>query len=113
MYGRGTTSVAAKQLLHGPLDGKVAQVRVVLADADEEDGHVGGVDQADEGADHVADGVALGDDEAVEGADGAEGGVEVARLGDGVGADEGLVQDGVSTWGGGGRGCRLDVPRRP
>jgi len=48
------------------------------------------VDEGDEGADHVADGVALGDDEAVEGADGAECGVEVARLSDGVGADEGL-----------------------
>ncbi len=63
----------------------------MLADADKEDGHVGGVHQADEGADHVADGVALGDDEAVEGADGAKGSVKVARLGNGVGADKGLA----------------------
>jgi len=86
----GGSSGRAEELLDGPLDGKVAQVRVVLADADEEDGDVCGVDEGDEGADHVADGVALGDDEAVEGADGAECGVEVARLSDGVGADEGL-----------------------
>lgn len=90
MTGEGTL-IAAQQLLHRPLDRKVAQVRVVLADADKQDGHVGGVDEADEGADHVADGVALGDDEAVEGADGAKGGVEVARLRDRVGADERLA----------------------
>lgn len=54
-----TSRAATQELLHGPLDGKVAQVRVVLADADEEDGHVCGVDEADEGADHVADSVAL------------------------------------------------------
>lgn len=68
----------------------------MLPDADEEDGYVGGVDEADQRADHVADGVALGDDEAVEGADGAEGRVEVARLGDRVGADEGLFDVFVS-----------------
>ena len=84
------SSTAAQQLLDRPLDGEVAQVGVVLPDADEQDGHVGRVDEADERSHHVADGVALGDDEAVEGADGAEGGVEVAGLGDRVGADEGL-----------------------
>ena len=81
----------AQELLHGPLDGEVTEVRVVLPDADEEYGHVGGVDEGDEGADHIADGVALGDDEAVEGADGAEGGVEVAGLGDRVCAHECLL----------------------
>lgn len=63
----------------------------MLADADKDDGHVGGVDEADEGADHVADGIALGDDEAVEGAVGAKGRVEVAGLGDGVCAHESLL----------------------
>lgn len=79
--------VVAEELLNGPLDREVAEVRVVLADADKEDGYVCGVNEGDEGADHVADRVALGDDEAVEGAEGAKGGVEVARLGDRVGAD--------------------------
>lgn len=60
----------------------------MLSDADEQDWDVGGVDETDEGSDHVSDGVTLGDDEAVEGADGAEGGVEVAGLRDGVCADE-------------------------
>lgn len=62
----------------------------MLADADKEHGDVCGVDETDEGADHVADGVAFGNDEAVEGADGAEGRVEVAGLGYRVCADEGL-----------------------
>lgn len=62
----------------------------MLANADEQNGDVGGVDQTDECADHVADSVALGDDEAVERANGSEGGVEVAGLGDGVCTDEGL-----------------------
>jgi hypothetical protein len=62
----------------------------MLSDTDKQDRDIGGVDETDEGADHVADGVALGDDEAVEGADGAEGGVEVAGLGDGVCSYEGL-----------------------
>ncbi|KAI6787301.1 hypothetical protein KC361_g9536, partial [Hortaea werneckii] len=38
----------------------------MLADAQKDDGDARGMDHADEGADHVADGVALGDDEAVE-----------------------------------------------
>ena len=64
----------------------------MLAGAEEEDGDAGGVDHADEGADHVADGVALGDEEAVEAAvAGPEGGVEVAGLEHRVGADEGLA----------------------
>lgn len=62
----------------------------MLPHADEEDGDGGGVDEGDEGADHVADGVALGDDEAVEVPHGAEGGVEVAGLGDRVCSHEGL-----------------------
>lgn len=62
----------------------------MLANADKENGDIGRVYQADKRTNHVADSVALGDDKAVEGADGAECGVEVARLGDGVGADEGL-----------------------
>lgn len=56
----------------------------MLANANEQDGDIGGVDQADEGADHVADCIAFGDDEAVKRADGPEGRVEVAGLGDGV-----------------------------
>jgi hypothetical protein len=69
----------------------------MLADADKDHGHVGRVDEADERADHVADGVALGDDEAVEGAVGAKGRVEVARLGDGVGAYQGLLSNKAET----------------
>lgn len=37
----------------------------MLADSHKHNRHVGRVDQADKGTDHVADGVALGDDEAV------------------------------------------------
>lgn len=48
------------------------------------------MDKTNEGADHVANSIALGDDEAIQSADGAERGVEVARLGDRVGADKGL-----------------------
>lgn len=62
----------------------------MLTDADKQNGDVCGVDKTDEGADHVADSIALGDDEAIESADGAERGVEVARLCDRVGADKGL-----------------------
>jgi hypothetical protein len=51
--------VGTQQLLDGPPDGEVAQIRVVLADADKEDGYVGGVDEADQGANHVSDSVAL------------------------------------------------------
>lgn len=83
-------SGVAQQLLNSPLDGEVAQVRVVLANTDKEHGDIGGMDETDKRADHVTDRVALGDDEAVQGAYGAEGGVEVARLGDRVGANEGL-----------------------
>lgn len=105
-------SVATQKFLDCPLDGEVTQVGVVLADADEEDGDVCGVDEADEGADHVADGVALGDDEAVEGADGAEGGVEVAGLGDGVCAYEGLRYVSVLVLEGEWKGVEY-IPRRP
>ena len=56
----------------------------MLAHADKQLGHVGGVDKTDECADHVADGVALGDDEAVQATDRAECSVEVACLGYGV-----------------------------
>ncbi len=52
----------------------------MLADADEEDGHVGGVDDADERAHHVAHRVTLGDDEAVESAAWPERRIEVACL---------------------------------
>lgn len=62
----------------------------MLPDADKENGDISGVDERDKGADHVADGVALGDYEAIEGADGAKGSVEVAGLGDRVCANEGL-----------------------
>lgn len=62
----------------------------MLANANEEHGHVCGVDDGDERANHVADRVTLGHDEAVETAASAKGRVEVAGLGYGVGADKGL-----------------------
>lgn len=62
----------------------------MLANADKEHGYTGGVDEGDQSADHVADGIALGDDEAVERAGGAKGGVEVAGLGHRIGSHEGL-----------------------
>jgi hypothetical protein len=62
----------------------------MLADADEQNRHVGSMDDADEGSDHVADRVALGDDEAIESSAGPEGRVEVPRLCDTVSADESL-----------------------
>ena len=39
------------------------------------------MDETDESADHVTDGVTLGDDETIECADSAKSGVEVASLG--------------------------------
>lgn len=65
----------------------------MLTHADEQHRHVRGVHETDERAHHVAHGVALGDDEAVKGTDGAEGSVEVARLGNGVGANKSLRVD--------------------
>ena len=62
----------------------------MLANSDKEHRNIGCMHQADKRANHVADGIALGDDEAVEGADGAESSIEVACLCDGVGANEGL-----------------------
>lgn len=64
----------------------------MLADANKQDGHVGRMDEADQGTDHVADGVALGDDEAVERAHGAKGCIEVAGLSDRICADESLYR---------------------
>ncbi len=65
----------------------------MLADADEQDGNVGGVHEADQGADHVSDRVALGDDKAVERAVRAQGRVEVACLRHGIRADKGLAEE--------------------
>lgn len=62
----------------------------MLANSHKHNGHVGRVDQTDKGADHVTDGVALGDDEAVQGAIGAKGRIEVARLGNGVRSNKSL-----------------------
>lgn len=84
------TLAITQEFLHCPLDGEVAQVGVVLADTDKEDGDIGGVDERDKSADHVANCIALGNDETIEGADGAEGSVEVAGLGDRICPDEGL-----------------------
>lgn len=70
----------------------------MLAGAEKHDGNARGVDHADEGADHVADGIGLGDDEAIEGAAGAERGVEVAGLSDAVRADEGLADHEDLVW---------------
>jgi hypothetical protein len=88
--------IIAQQFLYSPLDGEITQVRIVLANSDKENGDIGCVHETDKRADHVADGIALGDDEAVERADGAERGIEVAGLCDGVGADEGLEGNIVS-----------------
>lgn len=41
----------------------------MLSHANEQDGYIGRVDEADERADHVAYCVALGNDEAVQGSD--------------------------------------------
>lgn len=65
----------------------------MLSDTDKEHRNVCGMDEADERADHVADSVTLWNYEAVESADGAKGSVEVAGLGDGIGADEGLSEE--------------------
>jgi len=64
----------------------------MLSDTDKEDGDVGSVDDADQGADHVSHCVALGDDEAVKGAAGTKCCIEVPRLGDGICAHQGLSE---------------------
>lgn len=83
-------AIIAQELLDCPLDRKVAKVGVVLTDTDEEHWHVCRMNQAHEGAHHVANSITLGNDEAVQGTGGAKGGIEVAGLGDGVGTDESL-----------------------
>ncbi len=62
----------------------------MLPDADEQHRHVGGVHDADERADHVADDIALRYDEAIQSAARSKRRVEVARLGNRVRADERL-----------------------
>lgn len=54
----------------------------MLSHTDEQHRDIGGMNEADQGANHVADSVAFRDDEAVESTDSAEGGIEVTRLGD-------------------------------
>ena len=53
------------QFVHSPADIQSSQVTVVLTHTQENHRNAGGVYHADERADHVAHGVALGDDEAV------------------------------------------------
>ena len=67
----------------------------MLPDTQEKDWHVGRVHNADQGADHVADGIALGDDKSIQRPAGTECGVEVSRLGDRVGPDE-CLQGGLA-----------------
>lgn len=63
----------------------------MLANTNEKNRHVGRMDETDECANHVPDGITLGDDESIKGSYRAEGGVEVAGLSDGVGANKGLA----------------------
>ena len=53
------------QFVHSPADVQTPQITVVLTHAQKHHRDAGGVHHADEGADHVAHRVALGDDEAV------------------------------------------------
>ena len=72
----------------------------MLTNTDKEDRHVGCVDETDKRADHVANSVTFGNDESVERANRTEGRVEVACLGNGVSANEGLEDLLVSGKGG-------------
>ena len=53
------------QFVHSPTNIQTPQIAIVLTDAQKHHGNTSGVHHADERADHVAHGVALGDDEAV------------------------------------------------
>lgn len=53
----------------------------MLANADEENGHVGRMHDTNEGSHHVANCIALGNDEPVKVTSRSEGGIEVASLG--------------------------------
>lgn len=68
----------------------------MLADTNEQDGHVRGVDDADQGADHVSNRVTFGNDEAIQSSARTKRSVEVPRLGDGIRAHKRLVQKQVS-----------------
>src|SRR3954451_16024970 len=87
---------AAQQLLHTPLDREIAQVGVVLADTNEQDRHVRGVDDADQSADHVSNRIALGNDETIQSSARAKRSVEVPRLGNRICPHERLVKERVS-----------------
>ena len=52
----------------------------MLSHANEQDGNIRRMDHANQGSNHVTDGVTLGDDEAVKSSARTEGGVEVACL---------------------------------
>ena len=63
----------------------------MLTGAEKDDGDTGGEDHADQGPDHVTDGITFADDEAVQMAPRTKGGVEMTGLLDGVRPDEGLA----------------------
>lgn len=81
-------SCTTQQLLNSPLDGEVPQIRVVLANADEQNRNIGGMYDADQSPDHVSDGVAFRDDEPVQGTTRSKSRVEVPGLSNGVCADK-------------------------
>lgn len=67
-----------------------------MADTNEQDGHVRGVDDADQRADHVSNRVTFGNDEAIQSSARPKRGVEVPRLGDGIRAHKRLIRKQIS-----------------
>ena len=68
----------------------------MLADTNEQDRHVRGVDNADQRADHVSNRIAFGNDEAVQSSARAKCSVEVPRLGNRICAHKRLIEEQVS-----------------
>lgn len=65
----------------------------MLANAHKQHRHIGRMYKADEGAHHVSDSIAFGDDEAVELPHRPKRRVEIAGLGDRVGANQSLSKN--------------------
>lgn len=63
----------------------------MLANSDKENRNVGRVDKTDQGPNHVAHCVTLGNNEAIQGSNGAKCSIEVSSLSDGVSTNEGLL----------------------